>query len=66
MDGWAPRSILVMGGVVLIAALLVPRLLARTKLRMNNGWKEAALATAIVRAVVVVVVLAVRSDSAKG
>jgi hypothetical protein len=57
-----------MGGVVLIAALLVPHLLARAKLRMNNGWKEVALATANVAAVVVVVVVvvAVRSDSAKG
>jgi cytochrome c oxidase subunit IV len=70
MDGWASRSILVMGGVVLIAALPVPRLLARATLRMNNGWKKIALATAIVGAVVVVVVVvvvvAVRSDYAKG
>jgi hypothetical protein len=60
MDGWTLRSILVMGGVVLIAALLVPRLLARAKRRMNNGWKngwkEVALAAANIAAVVVVVV----------
>jgi hypothetical protein len=37
MDNLAPGSILVMGGVVLIAALLVPRLLTRIKLRMNIG-----------------------------
>ena len=52
MDGSAPGSILVMGGVVLIAALLLPRLLARIKLRMNIGWKTMALAMAIVGAVV--------------
>jgi hypothetical protein len=56
MDGWTSRSIQVMGGVVLIAALLVPHLLARAKLRMNNGWKKMALATANIAAVVVVVV----------
>ena len=52
MDSWAPGSILVMGSVVLIAALLVPRLLARITLRMNIGWQKMALATALVGAVV--------------